>query len=103
MIGGALQPLRLYVRSGHEPGTRNLPPGTFLIPVCPDLTISSIKMDRRRGSMYPSKNINPREGKKMVKINLLPERPEVAIWGGWKKPYGFLGSAFLLPSFCGQS
>jgi len=47
------------------------------------------------GSLYLSKNSNPREGKKMVRINLLPERLEAAIWGTLEKAAWIFW--FLLP------
>jgi hypothetical protein len=35
---------------------------------------------RRGGFLCPCKNTTFKEGRRMVKINLLPERPEAEIW-----------------------
>jgi hypothetical protein len=42
-------------------------------------------MDSRRAEPMPFYEFYSKGGKKMVKINLLPERPEAAIWRGLEK------------------
>jgi hypothetical protein len=69
---------------GLEPGTGNLQLETFFIPICPDLTISRIRMDCRRGESIPLEVYQSKEGKKS-QDQFMPERPEAAIWGRLEK------------------
>jgi hypothetical protein len=54
----------------------------FSRPICPDLTNSPfIIVPSKQGSIICAlQKILEREGKKMVRINLLPERAEAEIW-----------------------
>ncbi len=72
----------------------------FLSIFCPDLTISPIKMDFKGGESMPLGVKESKGGKKMVRINLLPERSEAAIWRKLERAVWIFW--FLLPfaTFC---
>jgi hypothetical protein len=42
-------------------------------------------MDSRRAEPMPFQKFQTKGGKEMVRINLLPERPEAVIWRGLEK------------------
>jgi hypothetical protein len=46
-------------------------------------------------SLCPSEKKNPREGRRTVRINLLPEKPEAGIWRNLEKAVRIFW--FLLP------
>jgi hypothetical protein len=52
-------------------------------------------MDFRRAEPMPLEKYHSKGGKKMVKVNLLPERPEAAIWRKLEKAVWIFW--FLLP------
>ncbi len=75
-----------------EPETRNL---QLDFPFCPDQTISPIKMDFRRAEPIPFYKFQPKGGKEMIKINLLPGEPGAEIWRKLEKAVWMFW--FLLP------